>query len=291
VSAENLDPRRYPYRADLAAEALRGRVTATRYTAGTLAQVAQSATPVHGRPDARSTRTSEALFGEVATVYEEAQGWAWVQLQRDGYVGYLRADALSARVRRITHRVGVLGTFLYPTPDIKAPPCMPLSMNAEVAITEVGSAFAKLDDGSFLPARHITELDRHTADFVTVAEAFIGVPYLWGGKTRLGVDCSGLLQLALHAAGIACPRDSDMQLASVGRALTMGADLGGLARGDLVFWPGHVGVMVDACTLLHANAHHMAVAAEPLRAAADRTLRLGTAITAVKRLAPRAPTR
>ncbi len=290
MSAGTLDPRRHPYRADLAAEALRGRVAATRYTAGTLRQVAHSAPPLHGRPDAHSARVSEALFGEIATVYEEAQGWAWTQLQHDGYVGYLRADALSAKVRRTTHRVAVLGTFLYPAPDIKAPPCLPLSMNAEVAVAEVGSAFARLDDGSFLPARHIAELDRHAGDFVTVAEAFIGVPYLWGGKTRLGVDCSGLLQLALHAAGIPCPRDSDMQLASVGHALAVSADLQGLARGDMVFWPGHVGVMVDAFTLLHANAHHMAVAAEPVRTAADRAQRLGTAIAGVKRLGPRAPT-
>lgn len=282
--AEPLDPRRHPYRPDLAAEALRGRVAAPRYAAGELRQVAHAATPLHGRADALSSWTSEALFGELVTVYEEAEGWAWVQLQRDGYVGYLRAAALSAEVRPATHRVRALGTFLYPLPDIKAPPCMQLSMNTEVAVRDLQGAFARLDDGRFLPAHHLAVRECHAADFVAVAQAFLGVPYLWGGKTRLGVDCSGLLQLALHAAGMHCPRDSDMQLAALGTALPLRTDLDGLARGDMVFWSGHVGVMVDAATLLHANAHHMAVALEPLRTAADRARHLGMAIAAVKRL-------
>ena len=135
-----------------------------------------------------------------------------------------------------------------------------------------------------MPVAHIAERDRFAPDFVAVAEAFLGVPYVWGGKTRLGVDCSGLLQVAMHAAGLPCPRDSDMQQAEVGNAVPVGADLDDLARGDLVFWAGHVGIMLDAVRLLHANAHHMAVAVEPLRAAVDRIARDGSAITAVKRL-------
>jgi cell wall-associated NlpC family hydrolase len=285
VSAEPLDPRRHPYRTDLAAESLRGKVAAARYAAGELRQVADSAAPLRGSPDALSAWTTEALLGELLTVYEEAQGWAWVQLQRDGYVGYLRAGALRADVRRVTHRVRSLGTFLYPAADVKAPPFMQISMNAAVAVAELGSAFAKLDDGSFVPARHLVELERFAPDFVAVAEEFVGVPYLWGGKTRLGVDCSGLLQLAMHAGGMACPRDSDMQLALLGTSIAVGKDLEGLARGDLVFWRGHVGIMIDALMLLHANAHHMAVVIEPLRTAAERAQRLGAAISAVKRLA------
>jgi cell wall-associated NlpC family hydrolase len=145
-------------------------------------------------------------------------------------------------------------------------------------------ARARLQDGRFVPVAHIAERDRFAPDFVAIAEAFLGVPYVWGGKTRLGVDCSGLLQVAMHAAGLACPRDSDMQQAEVGTAIAAGADLGGLARGDLVFWPGHVGIMLDAVRLLHANAHHMAVAAEPLRVAVDRIAGTGSAIAAVKRI-------
>jgi cell wall-associated NlpC family hydrolase len=149
---------------------------------------------------------------------------------------------------------------------------------------ETGATFARLEDGRFVAAAHIAERDCFAPDFVAVAEAFLGVPYVWGGKTRLGVDCSGLLQVAMHAAGKPCPRDSDMQLAELGQAVSVGADLGGLERGDLVFWAGHVGIMLDSVRLLHANAHHMAVAIEPLRVAADRIARTGAVIVAVKRI-------
>jgi cell wall-associated NlpC family hydrolase len=211
-----------------------------------------------------------------------------VQLQQDGYVGYLRSSALSAQVRQPTHRVKALGTFLYPAADAKASPWMPVSLNTGLAVAEMGQAFAKLHDGSFVPARHLAERGRFAKDFVAVAEQLIGTPYLWGGKTRTGVDCSGLLQTALQAAGIDCPRDSDMQQAELGVPKPLGEDLQGLERGDLVFWKGHVGIMVDAFLLLHANAHHMAVALEPLKAAVDRIARTGLPIAAVKRIARQA---
>ena len=177
-----------------------------------------------------------------------------------------------------------LGTFLYPSADVKACPWMQLSMNSMLAVAEMGPAFARLEDGSFVPARHIAERDRTAPDFVAVAERFTGVPYLWGGKTRLGVDCSGLLQIAMQAAGLECPRDSDMQQAELGRDVPIRDDLDGLTRGDLVFWKGHVGIMVDAFLLLHANAHHMAVVVEPLGSAVDRIARAGLALTAIRRL-------
>jgi hypothetical protein len=305
VAAEALDPRCHPYRADLAAESLRGRVAALRYAAGEPRQVAQGATPMLSRAGTGAC-TTEALFGELVTVYEEAHGWAWGQLQRDGYVGYLHASALTSEIVAATHRVRALGTFLYPVADLKAAPLMPLSMNAVLAVAEMSSAFARLVDGRFVPVRHLAALDSYAADFVAVAEGFLGVPYLWGGKTRLGVDCSGLLQLALHAAGRACPRDSDMQLtlgSAVAAELTghltgdpagdltgdftgnFTGDLPGLGRGDLVFWSGHVGMMRDARMLLHANAHHMAVVSEPLAAVVARQQRCGSPLAAIRRLA------
>jgi cell wall-associated NlpC family hydrolase len=278
------DPRRHAYRDDLAAEELRGKVEAPRYVVGEVRQVVHSATPLRGQPDARESWTSEALYGELVTVYDEKDGWAWVQLARDGYVGYLRSGALSPQVKTPTHRVRALSTFLFTSPDIKAPPWLPLSMTAAFTVVQAGATFAKLADGSFVPTRHIAELGRNAPDFVAVAERFLGVPYLWGGKTRLGLDCSGLVQVALGAAGLDCPRDSDMQQAELGGNVGIHDDLHGLERGDLVFWKGHVGIMTDAFLLLHANAHHMAVAIEPLRAAVDRIARSGLAVTAIKRL-------
>jgi cell wall-associated NlpC family hydrolase len=286
LSTAPLDPRRNAYRPDLAADALRGRIKAPRYASGESRQVVHAATPLRAQPNALASWTTEALFGELATVYDEREGWAWVQLARDGYVGYLRSAALSAQVKRPTHWVKALGTFFYPSADLKACPWMQLSMNALVAVAEPGPIFSRLADGSFVPTRHIAELERFAPDFVAVAERFTGVPYLWGGRTRLGIDCSGLLQLAMHAAGLTCPRDSDMQRAELGGEVVIGSDLDGLTRGDLVFWNGHVGVMLDAFLVLHANAHHMAVVAEPINNAVDRIMRGGGgAITAVKRLA------
>jgi cell wall-associated NlpC family hydrolase len=285
VAAETLDPRCHPYRPDLAAEELRGRVAAQRYVRGELRQVARGTTALLRRPEERAAWASEALFGELVTVYEEAQGWAWGQLQRDGYVGYLSAAALSTEIAVATHRVQALGTFLYPMADIKAAPLMPLSMNAAVAVAERDGAFARLVDGRFVPARHLAAANLPAPDFVAIAAAFLGVPYLWGGKTRLGVDCSGLLQLALHAAGYLCPRDSDMQRA-LGSTIAVGADLAELVRGDLVFWQGHVGMMADAAMLLHANAHHMAVVLEPLAEVVARQQGQGSPLAAVRRLVP-----
>jgi len=278
-----LDKRRHPYRDDLAADYLRERITAQRYVEGQRRQIVHSAAQLRDRPDAKAGWTTEALFGEIATVYEQKDGWAWVQLERDDYVGYLRDGALSDQVQEHTHMVRAIGTFLYPEPDIKSPPWMHVSITASLAIAEEGPTFSKLADGRHVPTRHIIERTRHAADFVAVAERFVGVPYVWGGKTRLGVDCSGLVQVAMQAAGHTCPRDSDMQQAEVGDTVPIREQLDNLQRGDLVFWKGHVGIMTDGFMLLHANAHHMAVVLEPLKTAVDRISRGNSPITAIRR--------
>src|SRR5215813_3040051 len=281
------DRRRNAYRGDLAAEALRGTVAASRYAAGEARQVVDAAVPLREAPDAQARWATQVLFGEHVVLYEERGGWAWVQLAGDGYVGYLPGSALSQRVEAPTHWVRALSTWLYARPDFKSPPSLSLSMNAAVRVVEMEAAFAKLVDGRFVPTPHIAEHDCRAPDFVAVAERFLGVPYLWGGKTRLGVDCSGLVQTALTAAGIACPRDSDMQEGALGTAIA--SDIASLQRGDLLFWKGHVAIARDAATLVHANAFHMAVAIEPIGDAVRRIAADGGAIRAIKRLSSGAP--
>src|SRR5918993_984061 len=259
----SFDRRITPARADLADERLRQTVEAPRYSTGTLMRVVVPSAPLRPHPSPEVSIDTEALMGERVRVYDEHEGWAWGQLESDGYVGYLSAEALGPEHPAPTHRVAALRTFVYPGPNLKLPPLQHLS----------------------LCAAHLAPLASHESDFVAVAERFVGVPYLWGGKTSLGLDCSGLIQLSLAAAGMHAPRDTDMQQAALGEPVDLAPDLSGLRRGDLVFWKGHMGVMLDETRLLHANGHHMAVAIEPSREAEER-IRLNSygPIVAVKRL-------
>jgi cell wall-associated NlpC family hydrolase len=217
------------------------------------------------------------------TVYDERDGWAWGQLETDGYVGYIPSDALGAPGPDATHRVAIPRTCLYPRADLKSAPVRLVSLNVRVAVTGREGDFAALADGAgFVFARHLAPVGATAPDFVLVAEAFLATPYLWGGRQSLGLDCSGLVQLSLDAAGIACPRDSDMQQA-LGEPVDI-ADLTQLRRGDLVFWTGHVGIMVDENRMLHASGHHMMVIIEPLAAAAMRYAEADLAVAAVRRL-------
>jgi cell wall-associated NlpC family hydrolase len=260
-----LDRRVNAFRDDLADERLRGQVDAPRFVAGETGVIVAPSAPLRRAPRDDAPLDTEALAGERARVFETKDGWCWLQLERDGYVGYAPAAALGAPGPAPTHRVAVPRAHVYPQADIKTPPLSWLPCGAEVAATPLGQRFAKLAGGGYAIARHLAPLDAPAPDPVAVAESFLAVPYLWGGKTALGIDCSGLQQVALAAAGHRAPRDSDM-LARWGRDATAAPR----ARGDMLFWSGHCGMLRDAATLLHANAHHMQVAVEPLDEALAR---------------------
>jgi cell wall-associated NlpC family hydrolase len=278
------DPRLTPARPDLAARHLEGKVVAARFVDGTVRAVVEPQAPVRRAPSPDATLLTEAFMGERVTVYETTdEGWSWGQLQDDGYVGWLPAAALGAADAAPTAKIAALRTLVFPGPDIKLPPLAALPLGARLAVARQEGNFA-VAAGGFLPSRHLAPLDTTESDFVAVAERFRGTPYLWGGKTSLGIDCSGLVQVALTACGIACPRDSDMQERALGTPLAPAHDFAGLQRGDLVFWKGHVALVRDPATLIHANAFHMAVALEPLGDAIARIRAAGSEVTAVKRL-------
>jgi cell wall-associated NlpC family hydrolase len=278
-----LDPRRHAYRADLAAEALRELVEAKRYAKGDPRQVGAPSLPLRREPRFDATLETEALIGETVTLYEEREGWAWVQLDRDGYVGYMPNEGLTAQLSAPTHRVAALRTYVYSEPDAKTPPLNLLSLNALVAAGKKQGNFLPLAGGGFVFAGHMAPLGAVEPDFVAVAERFLGTPYLWGGRTSVGLDCSGLVQLAVEAAGHSAPRDADMQAAELGRLLDLHKG-DKLRRGDLVFWEGHVGIMTSARDFLHANAFHMAVEIEPFAYAKRRIKAFGYEVMCVRRL-------
>lgn len=278
-----LDPRLHAYRPDLADAALAGRVDAVRFVEPRLAQVVEPVVTLHKAPRFDAMQLTQALFGETVKLFHEAEGWAWVQLARDGYVGYMNGNALSAHVVAPTHRVAVPSTFMYPEASLKTLPAIPLTLNAQLAVTAESGAYSQLSNGRFVFTAHLRPVTEFESDFVAVAEMFRHVPYYWGGKSVHGLDCSGLVQLALEACGSPALRDSDMQEQTLGSELLVN-DLDSLRRGDLVFWDGHVGIMTDERMLLHANGHHMMVAAEPLKEAVDRIAARYGQLTCIRRL-------
>ncbi len=279
------DPRVTPARADLAAKELEGRVAAARFVEGRLCEVIAPEAPLRGEPVPDASLLTEALKGELVTIYDtNAEGWAWGQLAADGYVGWLPASALATPGAAATHKVAALRTFVFPAPAVKQPPLEALPLGARLAIAHVKDRMAVTFAGGYVPMTHLAPIDIYEPDFVAVAERFLGVPYLWGGKTVLGLDCSGLVQIALTACGVVCPRDSDMQERALGAPVAVTEDGADLRRGDLVFWKGHVAIVRDEENLLHANAFHMAVAIEPIAEAVARIHDAGSDVTGVRRL-------
>lgn len=282
------DRRLNAWRDDLADERLKGKVASARFVKGKRRQASQ-VLAVHPEPDIDSGMLTQYLFGEIVKVFEEDDGWAWCQGERDGYVGYVDAAGLAPSIIATSHEVAVPRTYVYLEPDLKSPTFGFLGMCSGVRVLGTEEKFSRIEmrgseDGGWIFTSHLAAKGEHPADFVSVAERFLETPYLWGAKDGTGLDCSGLIQLALMRAGIDAPRDSDMLAAAVGSEL---ADWQGkLRRGDLVFWRGHCGIMVDASRLLHAHATAMLVQVEPLDEVIGRIMKIEkNPVSVVRRLA------
>jgi cell wall-associated NlpC family hydrolase len=281
--AEPFDPRLTAARGDLAASTLRGRLSAERYVDGESFEVGVPIAAVTGKPSRDASLLTQALLGERVMIFDRTNdGWSWGQLEADGYVGWFAPDALRRPAREHTHRVAALRTFAFATASIKTPPLATLPMGSRLTVLSEDGGFAVTEAQGHVPRQHLAPLDAQKSDFVTIAEGFAGTPYLWGGKSSLGIDCSGLVQVSLNACGRPCLRDSDMQQRSIGEPVEL-HEIDALRRGDLVFWRGHVAIARDAETLVHANAHHMATAIEPTREAVARILAAGSAVSAIRR--------
>ncbi|MGN6550118.1 MAG: C40 family peptidase [Pararhizobium sp.] len=272
--SETLDRRLNAFREDLADARLEGRVAAHRFVDGEPARVVVPVADLKSVADRAVPTDSQVLMGETVRVFDRASGWCWVQAADDGYVGYIEETACAPLGAAPTHRVVVPRTFVYPKADLKFPPVHALSAGSLVTVVDEaetrGTLYYMLDGGHAIVARHCLPTGAAgSKDYVTIAEDFVETPYLWGGRSGFGIDCSGLVQLSLSLAGFASPRDSDMQAAGLGEAFDADCE-DCLRRGDFVFWKGHVGIMADTLTLLHASGNTMNVTLEPLDEAATR---------------------
>lgn len=271
MSIPPLDPRLNVFRPDLADIRLQGQVNAARFVTGQMARVASARLAMFAAPTGQSAMSSELRAGELVDVFERAHGLAWVQNRSDHYVGYVAESGLVETIADPAWRINTLQAYIYPEPSVKTVPLDLLPYPARVAVAaDLPNGWSRLTTGGYIYTRQLELASLCHADYVFTAGRLLHVPYLWGGRTAQGIDCSGLVQLALEIAGIDCPRDSDQQRLSFGTAPPTDWRDYPFTRGDLVFFPGHVGIMTDSSHLLHANAHHMAVTAEPLATVVER---------------------
>jgi cell wall-associated NlpC family hydrolase len=277
---ETIDPRVTPLRDGIASRSLEGLVSAEIYLDPKTMSCAVPAAGIHRAPDPAAEQMDQLLFGEAFEVVEEEGGFFWGQARRDGYVGFVAAGALAPLAPEPTHRIAAIRTYAFAEPSIKTRARGPYSLNALAAVEAQEGRLCKVAGAGWIAAGHLAPIGVFETDVAAVAERFLGAPYLWGGRESLGLDCSGLVQQALFACGLACPRDTDQQ-AGLGHAIARDE----FGRGDLVFWRGHVAIGLDGANVVHANGHHMMVAIEPLEEAIGRIDAAGVGLpTAYRRL-------
>lgn len=268
------DPRLHAFRSDLADTRLKDEIAAERYVAGRPGRIEAAVVDVRSAPALEAGINTQLLRGDDVSIFEDAKGWCWVQAERDGYVGYVSEAAISTRDLALTHQVVAPRSFLYPGPDLRFPRTGQVSIGSTLPIVGFaetrGTEYALLPSGEAVIAGHLRPAGEFEADYVAVAERLLHTPYLWGGVSGFGIDCSGLVQLSMRMAGRDVLRDSDMQADSIGEPMEPAADFSNLRRGDLVFWKGHVAIMTDGENMIHASGHTMMVSREGLKQAIER---------------------
>lgn len=263
----------------VAHSSLKGQITSDLFTDGHLMRVRVPVADLRVQP-ADTSLSRQILFGHPVRLLDPQSGFC--RDETSGYVGYVAPSDL-CNVASPTHRVASRASLLFTAPDFKSPNPAPLSCGSLLTLTEENGRYGKTDDGCFAILDHLTPIQNRSLDLAGTAERLLGTPYLWGGNSAFGIDCSGLVQLALQAAGLPCPGDSDQQMDRLGRSMPPDTPA---ERGDLFFWKGHVALALDADTLIHANAFHMAVATENLNSAIKRIKDQGDGpVLAHKRLA------
>jgi cell wall-associated NlpC family hydrolase len=284
MTAAKLDPNLHPYRADLAAAKLKSQVASVRFVEPTSYQVTAGVAPLRAIGADDGEQLSQALHGEIIDIYEEKLGYGWGQMHSDGYVGWFDMAALSAPVLPVTRKVSALRTYVYSSPSAKAAPHFLLSLGALVCETsDRENGFVFCERAGWVYEAHLTTLTDFVEDAVSVAMQFLEAPYQWGGVESLGLDCSGLVQTAYKASGVAMPRDSYMQR-EIGSEVVTDDNLSGLQRGDIVCWRGHVAIMINSSDIIHSNGFHLKVAREPLAFAASRIAAQYGPILTIRRL-------
>lgn len=269
-----LDRRLNVYSDTVADRQLQDRISAERYVDGVAVQVCVPVADLSPSSTSTSAIEAQLLLGQSAKRFDQKDGRSWIQADHNRYVGWVDDNCLSSKILLPTHRVVVPRTFIYPGPELKLRPDSQVSMGSLVTVTrtvkERGTNYAILENGQAMIQSHLQTVKEQSQDYVTVAESLLNTPYLWGGDSAFGLDCSGLVQLTMAMTGHSVLRDSDMQAATIGQPISPGPDFADLKRGDLIFWKGHVAIVQGNGDVIHANGHTMTVASEPLRAAIDR---------------------
>lgn len=261
MNAVPLDHRTNPFRDDLAAAFLKDRVKASRYVDGKNMQIGTGLATLRDAPDETMPASTQLLFGETFTVFEEKDGWAWGQNATDSYVGYLHTSALVPCGKPASHRIAALRTFAYARPDMKSAAIDLLHINSPITILDEEAGFARIAENLWVFLPHLIRIDQFEPDIAKTASLFLNAPYLWGGRSSLGIDCSALMQMSLLRAGIPCPRDSDLQKAALGTSVPADEPI---RRGDLIFSPGHVALATDETHAIHASGQNMLVSIIPI---------------------------